>query len=130
MDCASLVLSFRASQRTISCITTNVAKHRSGSAKGCDGRCSIISKCEDSHSTSVSGSTILCQDPGFPPYGYRVFSRRTLLQITRRPNAGLYGSVDNRSANLSEIERGSFFPDIPAIRPSHLPTNRPSGLTI
>ena len=50
--------------------------------------------------------------------------------MTHRQNGGSYGSVGNQSVNLSEKERDSFCRGIPAIRPSHSPTNRLSGLTV
>jgi hypothetical protein len=50
--------------------------------------------------------------------------------MTHGQNGGSSGSVDNQSVSLSEEERGSFCRGVPAITPSHSPTNRLNGLTI
>jgi len=50
--------------------------------------------------------------------------------MTQRQNGGSSGSAGYRSVNLSEEERDSFCRGVPAIKPSHSPTNRLSGLTI
>ena len=108
----------------------DVARRRSGSAKGYDDRCSITSKGAGSHSTSASGSTIPCQSHASPPRGYVVSSRAEPLKMTHEQNGDSSGSVGNRSVNLSEEGRDSFCQGVPAITPSHSPTDKPSGLTI
>src|SRR6266850_3003581 len=130
MECASSGQSFRVSRRMTFYMRINVARRRSGSAKGYDGRYSITSKEAGSPSTSASGSTIPCQALRSPPRGYVVSSRAELLKMTHRQNGGSYGSVGNQSVNLSEQGRDSFCRGVPEIMPSRSPTNRLSGLTI
>jgi len=125
--CASSDQRFRVSRRMTFYMRINMARRRSGSAKGYDGRYSITSKEAGSPSTFRQWFDHSVPSPQVSSTWVRRLLKGRTVQMTHRQNGGSYGSVGNQSREPVGTRTRLILPGLPATTPDARHKQAPSG---